>query len=97
MGRPAGRILKSHNVKLEGRFRLDGTQIGTGLPKAENGLSVSPQASIVEKHPEFAIIELICSCGAKTCLKCEYAAGAESSGDGSQTQDGATGDGPDKL
>lgn len=97
MEKPAGRVLKSNNVKLEGQFRLDGTKIGTGLPKAKNTLSASPQASIVENHPEFAVIELICSCGTKTCLRCEYTAGAESSADGSQTQNGATGAGPNKL
>jgi hypothetical protein len=26
----------------------------------------------VENHPEYALIEVICGCGTKTLVKCEY-------------------------
>ncbi|MHC4748205.1 MAG: hypothetical protein ACYS18_12960, partial [Planctomycetota bacterium] len=35
--------------------------------------SVQPQARILESRPDFAVIEITCSCGKKTNLRCEYA------------------------
>ncbi len=67
MGKTAGHILKSNDVKLEGRFHLDVGQIAPEPTKGEN------VALIVENHPEFAVIEVSCSCGAKTHIRCEYA------------------------
>ena len=74
MVKTAGHILKSEDVKLEGRFRLDLKQpvsaedgpIGTKAPLA------APQARIAEKQSDFAVIEIVCSCAKKTYLKCEY-------------------------
>jgi len=40
--------------------------------------------NIVENQPEFAVIEITCSCGTKTYIRCEYAA-AESLAEGPQT------------
>jgi len=72
MKKAAGRILKSNNVRLEGRFRLDA---GRGVPGSENarGATSAPaQVRIVENHPEFAILEVTCGCGKKTRIRCEY-------------------------
>ena len=86
MSKKTKRILKKDNVKLEGRFHLDLAQDGS----AKNGLkqrsaaSSAPQARIVESNPEFAVIEVICSCGTGTLLRCEYA-GAQAP-DGPQKQ-----------
>ncbi len=79
MGRTLGRILKADNVKLEGQVHLDVVQVPAG-PKGGNAVSATPQVRIVENHPEFAVMEITCFCGAKTHLRCEYA-GAESSVD----------------
>lgn len=65
-------ILKSDNVKLEGRFRLN---IGQDAPNSSNKRNVtlaSAQIRIVENHPEFAVIEVTCGCGVKTHIRCEY-------------------------
>jgi len=73
MKKAAGHVLKSNNVKLEGRLRLD---VGQGVSNQANEKSTafSPaQVRIVENHPEFAILELTCSCGTKTHIRCEYA------------------------
>ncbi|MGB2808057.1 MAG: hypothetical protein WBC22_09960 [Sedimentisphaerales bacterium] len=74
MPKTAGHILKSDEVKLEGQFRLDVAQVQsqTGGPKEQSAAMTAPQVRIVEKHPEFADIEITCSCGTKTYLKCEY-------------------------
>ena len=78
MEKTAGHILKADNVKMEGQFHLSLDQ-PTGPPPRQRSTTVAtPMARIVENHPEFAVVEIVCSCGAKTQLKCEYA-GAEAS------------------
>jgi hypothetical protein len=65
-------ILKSNNVKLEGRFHLD---VGRGVSSSENErntISAPAQVRIVENHPEFAVMEVTCGCGSKTHIRCEY-------------------------
>ncbi|MDH4240169.1 MAG: hypothetical protein OEW48_11455 [Phycisphaerae bacterium] len=75
MPKTAGHILKSGEVKLEGQFRLDVAQVQsrTGGPKEQSPALNDPQVRIVQNRPEFADIEITCSCGLKTHLKCEYA------------------------
>lgn len=67
-----GHILKSKDVRLEGRFSLDASQTVTDSKNKTNTASTAPQVRIVENHPEFAVIEITCSCGAKTHVRCEY-------------------------
>ena len=70
MGRATGHILKSNNVKFEGQFQLDAVQSEPNSSGEErNAASAPPQVRIVENHPEFAVIEITCSCGTKTYLK----------------------------
>jgi len=78
MSRAGRSILKADMVRLEGRYHLGIEKTSQSLAKEKNAASAIPQARIVESHPEFAVIEIICSCGAKTCLRCEYG-GIESS------------------
>ena len=73
MDKAQGRILKSNDVKLQGRFQLDMAHISTKTAKSQNSTLAAPQVRIVEKHSEFAVIEITCSCGTITHLKCEYA------------------------
>ncbi len=88
MSKTTKRILKSDDVKLEGQFHLDLAPAGSAKnrPKQTSAASAAPQARVVENHPEFAVIEVICSCGTGTYLRCEYA-GAQAP-EGSQTQNG---------
>jgi len=73
MIRTAGRIIKSKDVKFEGRFLLDVTKVGSGSPKREISTVTEPQVRFLENHPQYAVIEVTCSCGAKMSLKCDYA------------------------
>ncbi len=73
MGKTAGRILKGSDVKLEGQFTLDIVQPEPGQPKQPGTALVEPQVRIVESRPEFAVIEITCSCGTGMSLRCEYA------------------------
>jgi len=68
MAEAVGRILKSEEVKLEGRIQLNAAR-----PRSSTRPRRAAQARIVENHPEFAIIEITCCCGARTYLRCEYA------------------------
>lgn len=72
MANTAGRILKSGEVKLEGKFQLE---IGTNIASSADTGSANTtalQANIVENTAEFVILEVICSCGSKTHIKCQY-------------------------
>lgn len=89
MENTTGSVLKSDAVKVEGTFNLGAESAATATatatspntPKANPG-SVKTQASIIENNPEFVLIELTCSCGTKTHVKCQYAdAGANAAAD----------------
>ena len=72
MEKAAGHILKSDNVKLEGRFRLDIDQNAPNSSHKRNVTLASAQVHIVENNPEFAVMEVTCGCGTKTRIRCEY-------------------------
>ena len=89
MENTTGSVLKSDAVKVEGKFQLGtestatetATTANTNTPKPNPG-SVKTQARIIENNPEFALIELTCSCGTKTHVKCQYNnAGANAAAD----------------
>ncbi|MBA7687909.1 hypothetical protein ES703_96383 [subsurface metagenome] len=88
MAKAAGHILKRNNVKLGDRFQLDTGEVVPGSAKGKDVVSATPQVSIVENQPEFAVIEITCSCGTKTYVRCEYTA-AKSPAEDPQTQNGA--------
>jgi len=85
MQKAAGHILKSSEVRLEGQIRLDSrclpAQAQVYSRQGGDGDELAPTQAgvrIVESHPEFAVIEVVCCCGARTYLKCQYAGGATS-------------------
>jgi hypothetical protein len=65
------RVLKSDEVEIDGRCHLD---IGRRVSPAQAGKnnSVAVKARILDNTSEYALIELICSCGKKTLVRCEY-------------------------
>jgi len=72
MEKTARHVIKSNDVKLEGQIRLDVCQGDTGSANERSVISTPAQASVVEHHPEFAVIEVTCSCGTKMHIRCEY-------------------------
>jgi hypothetical protein len=74
-----GRIIKGSEVKLEGTYRLGGAQAGvqSAAPRERVVPSAAVQARIIESQPQYAIIEVTCSCGTKTQIRCEYADAAK--------------------
>ncbi|MFC1676874.1 hypothetical protein ACFL3G_07425 [Planctomycetota bacterium] len=74
MRKPGSNILKSQNVKLEGNFVIE--LLGSPAAAANTPVAntnIKPQVGIVENQQEFAVIEVTCSCGTKTRIKCNYA------------------------
>jgi hypothetical protein len=68
----SARIIKGNNVKLEGTFRLDGGMSRPGAAQDKSGSSAAVQARILETNPQYAVIEVVCTCGTKTQIRCEY-------------------------
>ena len=66
------RILKSDDVRFEGRLLLDvcGTRPRVAKPAVS---AAEPTVRVVESHADFAVVEITCSCGTKVQLRCEYA------------------------
>lgn len=88
MVKTTGRILKSQDIKLEGQYRLVMPQGGVAQRAPRPGAAlVVPKVRLLESHADHALIEVTCSCGEKTILKCDYA-GAQTPGD-AQMQKGA--------
>jgi hypothetical protein len=84
MANPAGRIIKRCDVKVEGNVCLDVTQMKKG-PSQANSQVVPQAARLIESKPEFAVIEVTCSCGTKMLVRCQYAgvqAGVQTSAGG---------------
>ena len=75
MTETSGQILKSDDVELEGRYLLELVQdeCERGEPEQTNDAAVVPQAQIIENHADHAVIEVVCSCGAKVNIRCDYA------------------------
>ncbi len=74
MERNTERILKSNDVEISGRIQLGNIAPGT-VATAQTAIPSAPaNATIVENNPDFALIEVVCPCGRKTRVKCEYAA-----------------------
>lgn len=65
------KVLKKEQVKVGDSVQLDGSMGGVDSPAKPAG-SVARQARIVESNNEYAIIEIICSCGQKTHVQCNY-------------------------
>lgn len=72
MTETTGRILKQADVRVQGQFHLNLNQGTLTEPGGQNNVQVMPEVRLIENNREFAIIELTCSCGRKTQVKCRY-------------------------
>jgi len=72
MANVSGHILKSENIKVEGRFQLGLEKPDPKSVGQRNGTHNTMAAKIVETKPEFAVLEITCSCGTTTHVRCEY-------------------------
>jgi hypothetical protein len=65
----AGHVLKSNEIIMNSDTNSDSNSGQDFSSNSQSGL----KARIVEQTPQFAVIEINCSCGTKTYLRCEYA------------------------
>lgn len=66
------RILKAHEVAFRDPFHLD---LGPAvLPAGDEPPAdvAGPSVRIAQNHPQYAVIEVTCSCGKTTYIRCEY-------------------------
>ena len=89
MQKSSGRILKVSDVKVEGQTQIGLLQPGSASPKGQPG-ACEPTARVVKNNPEFALVEITCSCGQTMYLRCEYA-GAQPAAEGPKTSTGEVG------
>ena len=75
MTETSGQILKSDAFELEGRYHLELVQeeFERNEPAQTNDAAAAPQAQIIENQADHAVIEVVCSCGEKVNLRCDYA------------------------
>jgi hypothetical protein len=71
----ARHVLKGNEVQLAGSLQLRMDPAATARPTAPQPDSRPVRVRIAEAHPEFAVVEVACSCGKVTHVRCEYAVG----------------------
>lgn len=69
-------VLRASEVQFQGPLRLGLDATSRPEPKAQSATQHAPaqaRVRITENHPEFALVELTCSCGKTTYVRCDYA------------------------
>jgi hypothetical protein len=65
-------VLKANKVRFEGTFHLGLTPGACTSSDKRTGGSVAPRIRITENHSDYAIVEVVCSCGTTTYVRCDY-------------------------
>ena len=66
-------IIKSDKVELEGQYHIDAVQAQIKQSQKQNPALTTPQVRILENNPEYAVIDITCSCGTEMSVRCDYA------------------------
>jgi hypothetical protein len=81
MMKTSRRVLKASKVRFEGTYYLGLTPDDCASSDKRAGGSVASRIRIAENHADYAIVEVICSCGKTTYVRCDYnSAGASAAG-----------------
>lgn len=65
-------VLKASEVQLAGPLQLSLDPGAT--PQADGSPAAAPaRIRIAENHPEYALVEVTCSCGKTSYVRCDYA------------------------
>lgn len=69
-------IIKKERITLSGTVRINpGERNAPVRPTTPRTVPPGPvQARIVESSRDYAVIEVVCSCGCKTNIQCQYTA-----------------------
>ena len=74
-------VLKANKVRFEGTCYLGLTPGDGASSDKRTGGSVASRIRIAENHTDYAIVEVVCSCGKTTYVRCDYnSAGASAAG-----------------
>ena len=65
--------IKADKVKLDGEIKLGQDQSSVENPASQQPAGKQATAKVVESNETYAVIEVVCQCGAKTRIKCKYA------------------------
>jgi len=66
-------VLKANEVRSAGPMQLP-LQPGPAQPAGAAPVASGPACvRIAENHPEYALVEVTCSCGKITYIRCDYA------------------------
>ncbi len=64
-------VLKANTVRFEGTYHLGLTPGDAACEKRPGGSGTS-RIRIAENHADYAIVEVLCSCGKTTYVRCDY-------------------------
>ena len=70
-------IIKSNKIAIDGTFKLEigsSAAVGSSSAGGANSAAGGGQASarVIETTAEYATIEVVCSCGTVSQIKCNY-------------------------
>ncbi len=63
------KVFKSSDIEMTGQCQLNST---SGSSPVISGSSSTSTARIVDKKSDHVLIEVTCSCGNKTIVRCQY-------------------------
>ena len=66
-------VLKASQVQFVGPLQLGLTSDGVPQTGGLSGDATPARIRIAESHAEYALVEVTCSCGRTTYVRCEYA------------------------
>ncbi len=77
MSQKCARVVKSDQIEMNGTAYIEagiGTVGRSPLRPSETpaGGQVVQQARVIESNENYAILELVCSCGSKSRVQCNY-------------------------
>jgi hypothetical protein len=73
-------VLKADEVALEGPLRLGLGPTAAPAGSAPRPASTAATVRVIQNHSDYAVIEVTCSCGRVTEVRCEYATADASPG-----------------
>jgi UDP-N-acetylmuramyl pentapeptide synthase len=73
MAKAARHVLKAAEVSLDEPFPLSLDPAAMADCSAARAPSTAAGARIVQSRPEYVVIEVTCSCGKTTQIRCDYA------------------------
>jgi hypothetical protein len=68
-------VLKANQVQYDAplQLSLDPSATPAAATRRPPAPSTPARARVVESHPEYALVEVTCSCGKTTYIRCDYA------------------------